>query len=56
MLALLPDATRQGVANAYADAFFPLFLTAAGILAIAFSCAISLKNVQLPLARLKAAA
>ncbi|NML74412.1 MFS transporter [Rhizobium sp. S-51] len=49
-MAALPEASRAMVANAYADAFFPLFLTACGIVAIGFVAALSLKNVRLPVA------
>ena len=50
MLAALPEASRAAVAEAYSDAFFPLFLTASGIVAIGFVAALMLKNVRLPLA------
>ncbi|MDK4739490.1 MDR family MFS transporter [Rhizobium sp. CNPSo 3464] len=48
MMAALPDATRESVANAYASAFSPLFMTAAAICFLGLLTAISLKNVQLP--------
>ena len=50
MLAALPEASRAAVAEAYAGAFFPLFLTASGIVAIGLAAALMLKNVRLPLA------
>jgi hypothetical protein len=45
---LLPDATREAVANAYAAAFNPLFMTAAATCLIGLVSASMLKNVQLP--------
>ncbi|MEF0940366.1 MDR family MFS transporter [Rhizobium sp. BR 362] len=48
MMAALPDATREAVANAYASAFSPLFMTAAAICFLGLLTAITLKNVQLP--------
>ena len=48
MMAALPDATRAAVADIYASAFSPLFMTAAAICLITFLAAISLKNIQLP--------
>jgi MFS family permease len=48
MMALLPDATREAVANAYAAAFNPLFMTAAVTCLIGLVSASMLKNVQLP--------
>ncbi|SSC73133.1 unnamed protein product [Ciceribacter sp. T2.26MG-112.2] len=50
MLAALPEASRAAVAEAYAGAFFPLFLTASGIVAIGLVSALMLKNVRLPVA------
>ena len=50
MMASLPAATREAVAEAYAAAFNPLFLTAAGICLVGLVTAICLKNVQLPVA------
>jgi len=50
MLAALPEASRAAVAEAYAGAFFPLFLTASGIVAIGLLAALMLKNVRLPVA------
>ncbi|HWU60932.1 MAG TPA: MDR family MFS transporter [Ensifer sp.] len=44
----LPDATRQAIAIVYHNAFHPLFLTGAFIGFLALICAVSLKNVQLP--------
>ncbi len=48
MMAALPEATREAVADAYAAAFSPLFMTAAVTCLIGFVTAIMLKNVQLP--------
>lgn len=48
MMAALPEATREAVANAYASAFSPLFMTAAGICLIGLLTSLTLKNVQLP--------
>ncbi|WFU08767.1 MDR family MFS transporter [Rhizobium sp. CB3090] len=48
MMAALPEATRESVANAYASAFSPLFMTAAAICFLGLLTAITLKNVQLP--------
>jgi MFS family permease len=48
MMASLPDATREAVANAYAAAFNPLFMTAAVTCLIGLVSASMLKNVQLP--------
>ena len=48
MMAALPEATREAVANAYAGAFSPLFMTAAGICLIGLLTSLTLKNVQLP--------
>ncbi|MDL2403198.1 MDR family MFS transporter [Rhizobium mayense] len=48
MMAALPEATREGVANAYASAFSPLFMTAAGFCFIGLLTSIALRNVQLP--------
>src|SRR5262249_37768469 len=48
MMAALPEATRQAIAEAYAGAFHPLFLTAAGFCLFGLLTAILLKNVQLP--------
>ena len=53
MMAALPDATRESVANAYASAFSPLFMTAAAICFLGLLTAITLKNVQLPSAAKK---
>lgn len=50
MMAALPPATREAVAEAYAAAFNPLFLTAAGICLVGLVTAIALRNVQLPTA------
>ena len=48
MLAALPEASRQMVADHYTQAFHPLFITAAIIALAAFVCAICLKSVRLP--------
>jgi hypothetical protein len=48
MLAALPEAARQLVAEAYAGAFQPLFLIAAGITLVTLIAALSLKPVRLP--------
>ncbi|MBB5573775.1 MULTISPECIES: MDR family MFS transporter [Rhizobium] len=53
MMAALPEATRESVANAYASAFSPLFMTAAAICFLGLLTAIILKNVQLPSAAKK---
>jgi predicted MFS family arabinose efflux permease len=48
MLAALPEATRQAVADAYASAFSPLFMTSCAIALIGLAAAVMLKPVQLP--------
>ncbi|OJF89851.1 MDR family MFS transporter [Pararhizobium antarcticum] len=48
MLSALPAPVQQAVAASYTAAFHPLFLTAAGIAAIALFAAIGLKAVRLP--------
>ncbi len=48
MMAALPDAARQAIAEAYAGAFHPLFMTAAGFCLFGLCLAVRLKNVQLP--------
>ena len=48
MMAALPEASRQAVADAYAAAFSPLFMTSCGIALIGLIAAIMLKPVQLP--------
>ncbi|MDE1993073.1 MAG: MFS transporter, partial [Rhizobiaceae bacterium] len=53
MMAALPDATREAVANAYASAFSPLFLTASAFCFVGLLIAIALKNTQLPTAAKK---
>jgi EmrB/QacA subfamily drug resistance transporter len=53
MMAALPDATREAVANAYANAFSPLFMTAAGFCFAGLLISIALKNMQLPTAAKK---
>lgn len=47
-LAALPQAARTLVANAYSDAFVPLFLTASGMMVIGLLCALLLPNIRLP--------
>lgn len=47
-LASLPDAARALVANAYSEAFVPLFLTASGMMVIGLICALLLPNIRLP--------
>ena len=47
-LAALPEAARMLVANAYSDAFVPLFLTASGMMVIGLICALLLPNIRLP--------
>ena len=41
-------AARALVANAYSDAFMPLFLTASGMMVIGLICALALPNIRLP--------
>jgi len=53
MMATLPEATREAVANAYASAFSPLFMTAASFCLLGLLAALTLKNVQLPSAAKK---
>ncbi len=48
MMAALPEAARQAVADAYASAFVPLFLTSCLIAFIGLLAALMLKPVQLP--------
>ncbi len=48
LLAALPEASRQMVAEHYTQAFHPLFLTATLIASAALICAICLKSVRLP--------
>jgi EmrB/QacA subfamily drug resistance transporter len=48
MMAALPDLTREAVANAYAAAFSPLFVTAAATCLVGLVTAALLRNVQLP--------
>ncbi|MDX3927519.1 MAG: MDR family MFS transporter [Shinella sp.] len=48
MLAALPDATRQAVADSYAAAFSPLFMTSCAIALIGLCAALMLKPVRLP--------
>ncbi|TPP10291.1 MDR family MFS transporter [Rhizobium glycinendophyticum] len=50
ILSTLPDATRALVANAYADAFVPLFMTASGMMVIGLIAALLLPNIRLPTA------
>jgi EmrB/QacA subfamily drug resistance transporter len=55
MLAELPASAQTAVAGLYADAFTPLFLTAAASAAIGLIAAIMLKPVRLPVAAKKTA-
>ncbi len=48
MLAALPEAARLAVADAYASAFVPLFMTSCGIALLGLVAALMLKPVQLP--------
>jgi predicted MFS family arabinose efflux permease len=48
MLAALPEAARLAVADAYASAFVPLFMTSCGIALMGLVAALMLKPVQLP--------
>lgn len=50
MMAALPEATRRMLADSYAAAFTPLFLTAACIALFGLLMALLLKPVQLPVA------
>ncbi len=47
-LAALPEASRLAVANAYAQAFEPMFLTAAAFAAVGLIAALMLKPLRLP--------
>ena len=49
-MAKLPDAARQAIANAYASAFEPMFLTAAGFAVVGLIAALMLKPIRLPVA------
>ncbi|MGV8936142.1 MAG: MDR family MFS transporter [Allorhizobium sp.] len=55
MLAALPEASRMAIAAVYYDAFFTVFISAAGIIAVGFLAALLLKNTQLPTARVNKA-
>jgi len=48
MMAALPEEARHAIAEAYASAFHPLFLTSAGFCLFGLLMAVLLKNVQLP--------
>lgn len=48
MLAALPEASRQMIADHYTAAFHPLFVTAAVLALTALVCAICLKSIRLP--------
>jgi EmrB/QacA subfamily drug resistance transporter len=50
-IAALPQASRDLVAAAYSDAFRPVFLAMAGLIALGLVAAISLRNVRLPTVR-----
>ncbi|MCO5730970.1 MDR family MFS transporter [Rhizobium sp. SSA_523] len=52
-LSKLPDAARLAIAEAYAGAFEPMFLTAAGFAFVGLMAALMLKPVRLPTATLK---
>lgn len=47
-MAALPPTVREAVAEAYAAAFSPLFMTASAICLVGLITALSLRNVQLP--------
>ena len=49
-MAKLPDTARQAIANAYASAFEPMFLTAAGFAVVGLIAALMLKPIRLPVA------
>lgn len=49
-MAALPEATRAAIAEAYAGAFEPMFLTAAGFAAVGLIAALMLKPIRLPMA------
>ena len=51
MLSTLPHTVQTTVANAYSDAFLPLFLTASGMMALGLIAALMLPNVRLLVAR-----
>ncbi|NLS05766.1 MFS transporter [Rhizobium sp. P32RR-XVIII] len=55
MLAALPEASRHAVADAYAAAFSPLFMTSCAIALIGLLAAVILKPVQLPRSESEAA-
>ncbi|MDH4439690.1 MAG: MDR family MFS transporter [Rhizobium sp.] len=55
ILSSLPEATRALVANAYSDAFVPLFLSASGMMVIGLIAALLLPNIRLPVAGQKKA-
>ncbi|MFB2607776.1 MFS transporter, partial [Rhizobium phaseoli] len=48
MMATLPEASRQAVADIYAAAFSSLFMTSCAIALIGLAAAVMLKPVQLP--------
>jgi EmrB/QacA subfamily drug resistance transporter len=48
MMAALPETARSAVADAYATAFSPLFMTASAIALLGLAAALMLKPVQLP--------
>ncbi len=48
MLAALPEDARQAVAEAYANAFIPLFMASCAIALIGLCAALMLKPTQLP--------
>lgn len=51
MLSHLPQTVQTTIANAYSDAFLPLFLTASGMMALGLVAAVMLPNVRLPVAK-----
>ncbi|PKA39100.1 MFS transporter [Rhizobium sullae] len=51
MMAALPEASRLAVADAYAAAFMPLFMTSCAIALIGLAAALMLRPVQLPRSR-----
>ncbi|MGL3606321.1 MDR family MFS transporter [Rhizobium sp. G187] len=48
ILAALPEASQALVAQAYSDAFVPLFMTASGFMLIGLIAALFLPNIRLP--------
>mgnify|MGYP000859585968 CR=1 FL=1 len=52
-LAALPQQSRDMVAAVYANAFYPVFLSMSGLIAIGLVAAVSLRNILLPTIRPK---